>query len=219
MIKISDIVEEIVYSSEIALSALSQGYLNLSAYAKAIREEVEEKTKKPVRVGSIVVALSRLSKSLGEQKPLLPEIAIENLTVKSPLIEITFDKTGGNLGKLRELYTDSGLSSADFLTVTQGAGEITIIAAENAKQKILKIYKDIKPKVILENLVGLTVSFSEKYIPEPNVIYTLLRCLAIKRINIVEIVSTYTELTFILSKENLQEAFLTLNEIFQKSKT
>jgi len=218
MIKISEVVVEIVHSSEIASTALRKGYLNLSAYAKSIKDQVEDKCKKPVKLGSIVVALSRLPVSLKGQPPLLPNVVIEDLTIKSPLVEITFDKTRENLHRLRELYRDIRLRSTDFLTVTHGVGEITIVAAEDAQQKILEIYESQKPKAIINNLVGLTVRYGDRYIEEPNVIYTLLKGIAVKRINIVEIISTYTELTFILDRSNLQEVFLTLNEIFQKSK-
>ncbi len=63
MIKISGVVRGILFSSEVALSAFNDGYLNLSAYAKAIRKDVEARAKTPVPVGSIVVLLSRLKKS------------------------------------------------------------------------------------------------------------------------------------------------------------
>jgi len=217
MINISNVVKDIVYSSEIALSALAEGYLNLSAYAKSIQEEVETKAKKPVRTGSIVVALSRLRKSLrASRQSLLPKVIVDDLSVKSGLIEVAFDRTKENLDKLQQLYRDKNFSSTDFFIVTQGVGEINIIALEQAEKHILRIYKQQKPKIIIRNLVSLTVRFSEKYIETPNIIYALVRRFALKRMNIVEIVSTYTELTFVLRQDNLQEAFLTLNDIFRK---
>src|ERR1700761_1735159 len=106
MIKIADVVKEIVFSSEIAHSALCSNYLNLSAYAETIQKEVERRTKKSVRPGTIVVALSRLAKTLEAQNPLTPAVEIKDLAVKTRLIELTFDKTKINREKLQRLYVD-----------------------------------------------------------------------------------------------------------------
>ena len=53
MIKIQDIVRDIVYSEEEALYSLAKGYMNLSAYAKQIQKEVETRTKKDVKTSGI----------------------------------------------------------------------------------------------------------------------------------------------------------------------
>ena len=220
MIKISDVVQEVLYSSEVALSAFYEGFLNLSAYAKLIRKEVETRTKKPVRIGSIVVALSRLKKSTaktGRRKPLLPETEIEDLSVKSGLVEVVFDRTRENLARLREFYRDPRINTSDFFMVTQGTGEITIVALEQAFPHIIHIARPARPKATIKNLVGLTARFDEKYLVIPNVVFAFVRRLALKHINIVEVVSTYTELTFIIDQKDLQEAFLALNELFKSS--
>lgn len=221
MIKISDVVRDILYSSEVALSAFNDGYLNLSGYAKQIRKEVEARAKKPVRPGSIVTALSRMKKSAGRAVPstsLLPDVAIEDLSVKSGLAEIAFDRTASNLARLRELYRDSSINAGDFFMVTQGTGEITIIALENALPHISRIMRPARSKAAIKNLVGLTARFDPDYLAVPNVIFTFVRRFALKRINITEIVSTYTELTFIIDQKDLQGAFLALNEFFTNEK-
>lgn len=217
MIKTSDVVKDTIYSSEIALAALGEGYLNLSAYAKSIRGEVEEEAKKEVSIGSIIVALSRLRRSLEKSKPLIPRVSAQDISVKSGLIEIAFDRTKDSLKKLRLLYGDEKLNATDFFVVTQGVGEVMIIALEVVQSEVVRIYKPQKPKALIPNLVSITVRFKEEYIATPNIIYALLRNLALKRINIVEIVSTYTELTFIVSRESLEEAFSILHGIFKHS--
>lgn len=222
MIKISDVVRDILYSSEVALSAFNDGYLNLSGYAASIRKKVEARAKKSVRIGSIVVALSRLKKAESKttkRNPLLPEVKIEDLSVKSGLVEVAFDRTRENLSRLRELYRDPAISAGDFFMVTQGTGEITIIALEGALPRIIAVARPAKPKAVIKNLVGLTARFDETYLKIPNVTFVFVRRLALKHINIVEIVSTYTELTFIIDQKDLQEAFLALNELFKTEKS
>lgn len=219
MIKIAGVVEDIIRADEIALSAQAGGYLNLSAYAKTIRKEVEARTKKPVRIGSIVVALSRMKKSVGKRRALLPDVEIDDLSVKSGLAEATFERTRGNLVRLRELWRDPRVNAGDFFMVTQGAAEITVVALESALPHILSVARPARPKAVVKNLVGLTARFDEKYIAIPNAIFVFVRRLALKHINIVEIVSTYTELTFIIDQKDLQEAFLALNELFRNERS
>ncbi len=216
MIKISDAVRDIVFESEIALTSLSEGYLNLSAYAKIIKKEIEDKTKKPLKTGSIVVALSRLSRDMKKQKSLLPNIIVENISVKSGLVEMTFDKTEENRNQLKILYQDKRFTSADFSTVTQGVGEISVVVPEHLKTMVISVYKSAKPKLLLENLASLTITIDGKHIEIPNTFFAIIRNLALKRINIVEVISTYTELTFILHQKDLEEAFLRINKMFRK---
>lgn len=219
MIKISDVVRDLTQSSEIALTALSEGYLNLSAYAKLIQPEVERRTRKPVSMGSIVVALSRFAGSLKREEPLLPDVVLESLSVKSGLVEITFDKTKENRDRLQDLIQDKNFVAADFFTLTHGVGELSIVVPDALRDSVLAIYKRERPKLILGNLASLTVRFDEKYLEIPNTIYALLRHLALKRIDVVEIVSTFTELTFLLKQEDLNESFVTINKLFQHQRT
>ena len=57
MIKASETVENILLKDELALESLRAGILNLSAYAQKIHPEVVRQALKPVRKGTIVVAL------------------------------------------------------------------------------------------------------------------------------------------------------------------
>lgn len=213
MLKISDSVRNIVQESEMALTALANGYLNLSAYAKAVREEVEASVKKPVKTGSVVAALSRLATTLQKQQPLLPHVRIENLSAKSGLIEMTFIKTKENRDWMQLLNRDPLFTSADFFTATQGMHEISLMAPRELRERIRVCFRGQKPKLSLDHLAALTIRFGEEYISIPNVTYALVRHFAIKRINIVEIVSTFTELTFILAESDLDRSFSMMHRL------
>ena len=64
MITVSQAVSEIIQSDELASESLRSGLLNLSAYAGKIQKRIENITFKEVKTGTIVVALSRLTKTL-----------------------------------------------------------------------------------------------------------------------------------------------------------
>ena len=91
-----------------------------------------------------------------------------------------------------------------FLTVTQGIHEITVIAETQIAQEFRTALQNA-PKVYDENnLVGVTAKFKVGNLEIPNLIHQLTRCLAYEDINVIEIVSTATELTFIIDKKDLE---------------
>lgn len=206
MNKVSDIVKTIVDDSEIASSALNEGILNLSAYAKNIHAQVEKRAMKPVKQGTIVAALARYSKEAVE--PFAPEVSLRDISVKSRLTEIAFEQSTSNRERIRRLYQSEMFKEADFLTITHGVRELSIIVSDSLTNDLMKIFEGESPRIKIGNLCGLTVSFDSHYIHEPGQTFALVRKLAIKRINIVEIVSTFTELTFILDDKDIELALL-----------
>lgn len=214
MIKVSNCVYEIVAASEIAQTALRDGTLNLTSYARIIAPQVEKMAKKEVEVNSIVVALSRLASRIDALPPLIPKVTIEELNINSPLTNITFEKTNQTIELTNSFLQKAGLSQKNFATVIVGDKEITFVISQRLKDTLLTHFK-LKPKSQLDNLVGISLSFSSKYISEPNIIYAILNKLAVKRINIIEIVSTYTELSVIIEKSEMQKALNQLKDLFE----
>ncbi len=210
MRKISDIVGQMLLENEIAYSALTAGHLNQSAYAASIRKDVEEKAMKPVKPGSIVIALSRLKKTLKGKPALVPEVIVDDIAAQSGLMEIVYERTKENLAALDRLSA-AVQHASDIFMVTRGIGEITIIAPHAMRAAILKTFHHRKPKAELQGLASLTVRFDEMYIEIPNTFYAVQRRFAMKRMNIIEMISTYTEITLIFRKEDLDQAFLILH--------
>ncbi len=216
MVKVSDIVKNIIFSSEPELTALSRHVLNLSAYAKRIRPEVERRAHKPVRIGTIVVALSRISTELTNEDPLLPKVELDGIAVRSNLAEITFHKTAPNKVRAQRLYTEKEFAQADFLNITYGASEISIFAPMPLVKQVLRNFKPDKPKLHLDHLAALTVQFSERYIEIPNMHFALFRAIAVRKLNVIELVSTFTELTFLVRQPDLNELFLLMNSLMRQ---
>lgn len=222
MYKVKDAVREILQASEAALTAFSNGYLNYSAYAKTITKEVEGKTKKTTSLGNIIVALSRLNQELkgkkyGTGKKLLPKILLTDIVVKSSLVEITFESTVENKKIRSNLQAEKLFTPDEIHMLSQGVNEITIIASVQLKEKILKFFSPSKPKVVIHNLAAVTVRYAKDYLYTPNAIYVVIRALALKQINIIEIISTLTELSVIIEQKNLLPTFETLNRIVENN--
>ncbi len=204
MLKIQDALREIVHKDDEALTALSGGYMNLSAYAQHIQRSVETLTKKDVGVPSIVVGLSRLRQELKKAPPLIQKIEIRTITTKSPLSEIVFEKNPKLLSRLSSLYENVQTTNDDFLTMTLSTNEITVICSERIKKAVLCHFKDT-PVIIQDELAAIGLSLDPKYYDMPNITFSLIRRIAQKRIVLAETITTHTEIIFVFKQKNLAD--------------
>ena len=210
MISVSNAVLEVIKEDEIALEACIQDLLNYSAYAEKIQKLVEEKTFKKVKKGTIVAALSRIAKRKLKDIPLLkPEVKIHNLSVKAPLYTMVYNKTSDVQRRVSTLNPFL-VSPADIFSVTECTTEILVSCSEKPREFIKK-HIGIIPKKEFENIVAITAQFSEQYSEIPNLLHVLFTALAHKRINLMYVVSGYTEISFLVERKNLEETLKTLD--------
>lgn len=202
MIKIAQVVESILRQDDLALAAAQKGWLNFSAYARSIKPQVEAELFKPIQSGSIVTALARLVESLPKYNE-VQQNAIQSLSVHSNVEGMTYERTDVISKKIKEIYYSLLPDNKTYLTVTQGMNEITIVAEAKVAQVFREKLKTQGKIYDKKNLVGITVKFDLRYLEIPNLIFSLTRRLAYKHINIIEIVSTATELTYIIQKSDL----------------
>lgn len=210
MIKITDCIKDILLGDDVAREALKLNYLNLSAYAKQIRPEIEAKLYKPVSTGAMVVALSRVRHDFLTHPDYRPKVHIETMSICPNLADLTFEKTSDTLAATSML--DQAITrDGTFFAITQGSAELTIIFDAKHITKVLT-HLMRKPKGQYANLTAITVRFEEElYIEVPNMIFTLVSALAVKRINLIEIVSTFTELSFIVRSRDTEQTIQALS--------
>jgi len=215
MIKIQPIVRDIVMRELEAYFALSNGYMNMSSYAYRIRPKVEALAKKQITINSLVVSLSRLRKEFKKEKPLIHDVPIKNITTKLPLSEIAYENTNKFLEQLDSLHKNISVSQEDFFTITRGTTEIDIICSANLESKVLKHFK-IKPKWVNHNLAAIGISYGPEVFGTPNVFFSLLSVTARARINIEELVSTPTELIFIVAEKDFSKTVALFSELHRE---
>lgn len=214
MLKISDLALDILKNDEIALEALRAGLLNLSAFAAKIQPQIEKITYKDVQKGTIVVALSRIAKEELKTAQLKPDIKLINLSVKSALSSLTFERTP-DIERRISVLNPFQVTVGDLFSITEGPSEVTLIISEKAKDKILSQFA-AQPKYKNDDLVAITAELAKEDIEKPNVVYTLLQSLAAKRINLIEVISTSSEVSFVINQKYLEEGLKALNIYFVK---
>ncbi len=210
MINISTVIKEIVEEDEIILEMLRADMLNLSSYARSIHKEVEKRSFKEVKLKSLIVSLSRFAKQYPQEENNLP-LKLDTLSVHVNLVDLSYEKTKGNLirtEKLMKLFTQK----ETFFTLVQGITEITIIADTSLIAETKHLFEGENPLSEMADLVGITVKSDVIYTQIPGQFYSLLHCFKVKKINIIEIVSTSTEITFVIDKKDIQLAISQLSK-------
>jgi hypothetical protein len=218
MIKVQNIVREILLKELEATVALTHGYMNMSSYAYRIRPKVEELTKKKVTIASLVVSLSRLRKEIKKATPLIHNVKITNITTKLPLTEIVYENNTTFSKAFETFHKNISASGEDFLTTTNGMTDVDIICSSNLEQKVLKHFKT-KPKYINHNFAAIGISYGTEVFGTPNVFFSLLSITSRARINIEELVSTPTELIFIVAEKDFAKTVALFSELHRETHT
>lgn len=211
MLSVTNTVLDILTKDETGLEACIEGILNYSAYADKIHSLVEKNTLKTVKKGTIVSALSRIAQNKLKDIPSYkPNIKIHNLNVKSPIYILVYDKTADVQRRVSTLNPFL-VNPTDIFSVTEGTAEILLSCSEKSREFIKK-HIGIIPKKEFENVAAITAQFSEEQSNMPNLLHVLFTALGHKRINLLYVVSGYTEISFLVDKKDMEETIRTLDE-------
>ncbi len=211
MISVSQVVENIVSGTPFLLDALGKGIINHSSLARIIKPQIEKTLFKDVQEGSIVVALNRLSKKFKKMETSENILqGITDLTVRSNLVDYTFFNSP-TLGSAQNKLLEKTADKKDaFITISHGINQVTIIASQTIENDIKEIFKNETSICSLENLSSLTIKIPIEATKMPGVLYSILKILAWEGINLIEFISTFTELTLVMESKYIDKAFSAL---------
>lgn len=190
---------------------MAQGIVNLSGLARLILPEIRKKTFKEVQEGAVLMALKRQPKTLNSKFQV--ENVLEkshDLIIRSDLSELTILNIDFPIEKYKKILCLIDEQKKYFLTVTQGVFETTIIISSELYQKVETIIKKEKIVSQLQNLSSITIRLPGKTVLTPGVYYSILKFLAWEGINVIEVVSTFSEFTIILESQEISRAFSVL---------
>lgn len=209
MITIPQIVEEIIQKQPFLVDMINDGLINHSSLARKLKPEIEERLFKSIQLGAIIMALKRIKKNKISKKSVMP-FKNPDLMVRSRLMEITVHskslERGDQLAKLHSLANEKGL----FFTITQGVVETTIITGQSLKTALYKIVNKENVIASFENLSAITIKLTRETVTTSGSYFEILKYLAWEKINIIEVVSTYTEFTIIFQDKDVDRAFSVL---------
>jgi hypothetical protein len=212
MRRISDVVEAYVLESPLVEEHLSLGLLNLSAVARYLRPRVRKELLRPVSEAAIMMALKRLAPRVAARtrRPATRSPKPSDLIVRSNLVELTFHASDTMREKHRRLLNRADRADDAFLTYTQGASEVMLMVSAGLEKSALEIFAGERLVSRVHNLSAIVIRLAPSTVRTPGVYYAILKRLAWLNLNVVDVVSTFTEFTIVLANEEVDQAFSAL---------
>jgi aspartokinase len=209
---VADVVHTMVMETPFLEEMLARGLINLSALARQLKPGVEEALLKPASEASLVMALRRLTPRLESlaSGPARPMRLIEDFTVRSDLVELTYARSEHIIGSQQELLRSIRHEAHRFVTFTQGVYEVTMVLDAGLEQAARTAFRGESLIERLDDLAAVTIRLAKQTVGTPGVHYNILKLLAMRGINVVEVVSTLTELSVVLGHRDVDRAFAAL---------
>lgn len=211
MVRIAEVVEQLVRQSPFISEAINDGLINVSALARRLQTDVEKQLGKPVKSGAIIMAINRLQ--TGELMFIEKNIRLffkrlSDISVRSNLSDYTFQNSDTLLQKqVRLLDMISRDFPNAFYSFSQGVGETTIIVTNSLDEQVDLIFEGENQLDKESQLSAITLMLPTENRNLYGVYYYILKDLAWQGINLVELISTSNEFTLIVSDEDLDHAF------------
>ncbi len=192
---LAQITREILAGKPYYKYVLEQNIANHSALAGKIKANVESALGRKVSLDAIAVAIRRYSETLTRtaaehEKALLKLLAKSKINLKNDVADVTFKK-------------DYELKSAKPLHIIRGINATEVILEQDDLEKI-----NLKDAVkVRENLVELTIVTPPEVESIPGWVHYITGLLAENNINIVEVVSCYTDTILVLEEKDALKAY------------
>jgi len=217
--KTADLVKGELENDLFLLETLKEGIINYTALARKLLSRIKKENPK-TNIESISIAIKRYvikEKKNYVSKTMKNIIADSQLSTKNDIVHMTFKRTDWISSKIGEISKRIEWDQEDIFLVNQGHGEITVIIDKKNKS----LFNDCKKYLIEEtnNLSLLSIkeaysnnSENKKGIDVPGIYSYFISKLSRNSINIIEIISTLSQLTFILKNKDLLNAYKLLIE-------
>lgn len=212
MITIGELVNQYLRNHPFIEQAIEEDLINYSSLARQIKPDIEKELMKRIEVSAVGMALRRAATHIKKRNRQNSIIKAEELIVRSGIVEYTFEKSETISGTVATFLHATALEKKYFSVVTEGVFEVAVIMSAQYEERAKAIFKNETITSRQDNISAITLRLPTNNVIVPGVYYRFLQKLAWDNINIVDIVSTLTEFTILLSEEEVDRAFKLLKE-------
>jgi len=213
---IASTVAEYIKTKPYLSSALSDGIINLTSLARTIQKDIEERTKKPVKSGAIVMALKRISDTADfvQTKQIIKVLRnLGAITVRSALVDYSFLISETLLIAQSNLLKSIEDKKEVFYTSSRGVSESNIIVSQNISPLVDQLFKSETCFSKTENLSSITLKLPSENVTIPGIYYFIFQRLSWEGVNINEVISTSNEFTILMHEDQVDTAFSVIKNL------
>lgn len=217
MLTITQAVERAIGASPIYGEAILQKIVNFSSLARKIKLSIEEFLLEPVSEGSITIALKRLAADLRKSRsPLGSAFPIRNIALRSGLTSLVYQNSPALEMIHHQILSKSRLNDT-FIHFAQGSHESSFMLSESCLLPLQKLAASEKRVAEYRHLSSISVRMPPEAMQIPGVFAPFVQALAWQQISVIQIVSYFTEITFVVSDADADRAFSVINDLSKKS--
>lgn len=209
MIRVSEIIGDIVHNQPFLEDALHNNYLNLTGFAEYIRPFIEEKTGKSISTHAIKMALSRLERPTN-LPPYNVRYSYNQLNTTSGIILMSLIRSPKTEEKIQSLLSLGRKSLNHYLAVIQGSREIDVLYDDSFSQEIGLLIPQELQILKVQNLSLCSIQLKDDEIYQKWLFYSVTKKLAFHNINILQVISTYHELGVVVQSTDLKKTVTVL---------
>ncbi len=192
--------------------ALSKDLINFSSLAEYLQPEVEKILRKPVKQGSIIMALRRYS----PQRNLLKNANLRemgDIVVRSGITEFTYLNSNTLLGNQALLMNSVKDQIGVYLNYSSTYQESNILVSKDLKERVEDFFREETLVSVKDDLSSITIALPKNSSKTVGLYFYIFKLLAYEGIPVFEMISTSNYFALFLEKEYINQAFLLLNEI------
>ena len=208
---ITDCFHNILRHQPFLEDALVRDIINFSSLAIDLQPKVERIMKKPVKSGSIVMALRRyLPKRIKHAENLN---SLGDIVVRSGITEYTFLNSNTILTSQSNLLDYVKNEPKAYFTYSSNFQESNILVTSTLKPIVEKHFKKETCISVADNLSSISIALPEDNSKAVGLYFYIFKLLAYEGIPVFEVISTSNYFTLFLENSYVNKAFLLMNEI------
>jgi len=192
--------------------ALAKDLINFSSLAIHLQPEVEKELRKPVKQGSIIMALRRYN----PKKNLLKNTNLRDMgdiLVRSGITEYTYLNSTSILASHAELLNIVKDELGVYLNYSSNYQESNILVSADLEVTVANCFKNEILVSVKRELSSITIALPKNSSKTVGLYFYIFKLLAYEGIPVFEMISTSNYFALFLEKEYINQAFLLLNEI------
>jgi aspartokinase len=174
---------------------------------------VKKELGKEVNDAAVIVAIRRLQEKAQKAYEKPNKFSANSIKTHSHLMEIAVVNSSRIPGKIKEMYSLPEVEEGELINATEGKNQATFVFSQKMEKRMKEVLSGEKVLLEMKGLSQISISFGKEMFETPGFIVYVLKELSWNGINVVEVISTYTELSVVVESKELTKAYGILEKL------